>query len=119
MIGVSTVAELAADTLYLKRDEIQKAMERGSVITVDAGVLALAKLAATSPVRRRELLPYLIEHLKSCRPKDVAQHAEKVAPAVDAPHAGAFIGTLEMRLEDLSPTQTTRVKKVIKQVSSG
>ena len=62
-------------------------MEHGSVITVDAGVLALAGLAATGPERRRELLPYLIQHLRECRPKDVPQHSEKIAPAVDAEFA--------------------------------
>ena len=119
MIALSTVADLAAETLYPERAEIQKAMERGSVITVDAGVLALAKLASTGQARRRELLPTLIEHLKSCRPKDVAQHSEKVLPAVDAEHLEAFVQSLENRMEDLSETQAKRVRKVIKQAVKG
>ncbi len=114
MIALSTVADLAAEIIYPQRAEIQRTMERGSVITVDAGVLALAKLAATSQTRRRELLPFLIDHLKNCRPKDVAQHSEKVLPAVDEEHKEAFIHTLETRLEDLSKTQAARVQKVIK-----
>jgi hypothetical protein len=119
MIALSTVADLAAETLYPERAEILKAMERGSVITVDAGVLALAKLASTDRDRRRELLPYLLEHLKSCRPKDVAQHCEKVAPAVNGEHAEEFIAVLQSRMEDLSETQAKRVNKVIKQVNKG
>jgi hypothetical protein len=117
MIALSTVAGLAADALYPERAEIQKAMEHGSVITVDAGVLALARLASTSQARRRELLPTLIAHLQSCRPKDVAQHCEKIAPAVDAEHREAFLQALETRMEDLSGTQVARVKRVIKQVT--
>jgi hypothetical protein len=116
MIALSTIAYPAADELYPQREEIQKAMERGTVITVDAGVLALAGLAASSPERRRELLPYLIEHLKDCRPKDVPQHSEKIAPVVDAEHRGAFLNALEARMEDLSKTQMKRVEKVIKKV---
>ena len=114
MIALSTVADLAGEVLYPQRAEIQKAIESGSVITVDAGILILAKLAATSQARRRELLPYLIDHLRDCRPKDVAQHSEKVLPAVDEEHKQAFIHILERRLEDLSNTQAVRVQKVIK-----
>ena len=116
MIALSTVAELAADTLYPQRSEILKAMERGSVITVDGGVQALAGLAATSPERRRELLPALFEHLRTCRPKDVAQHSEKIAPAVDAEHADTFIQVLAARMEDLSKAQVSRVNRVVRQV---
>jgi hypothetical protein len=119
MIALSTVANLAAETLFTEQDEIYKAMQRGSVITVDAGVLALAKLASTSQDRRRELLPRLFDHLKNCRPKDVAQHSEKVAPAVNGEHAEEFIAVLESRMEDLSETQARRIKKVITQVNRG
>lgn len=119
MIALATVAGLAADSLYPERAEILKAMERGSVITVDAGVQALAGLAATSAERRRELLPTLFEHLQTCRPKDVAQHSEKIAPAVDAEHADAFIQVLETRMEDLSKAQVSRVNRVVRQVQKG
>ena len=114
MIGLSTVADLAADTIDPHRKTIQAAMERGSVITVDAGVLTLAKLATTSDERRREIFPYLLQHLQTCRPKDVPQHAEKTAIAVDASNKAEFIATLERRLSDLSPSQSSRIRKVIK-----
>jgi hypothetical protein len=91
-------------------------MEQGSVITVDAGVQTLAKLATTSDERRREIFPYLLQHLQSCRPKDVPQHAEKIAIAVDTANRDEFIRTLEQRLPDMSPSQTTRIRRVIKQV---
>lgn len=116
MIALATIAGLATDTLYPQRAEILKAMEHGSVITVDAGVQALAGLAATRAERRRELLPILFEHLRTCRPKDVAQHCEKIAPAVDAEHADAFIQVLETRMEDLSKAQVSRVNRVVRQV---
>jgi hypothetical protein len=114
MIALSSVARLAAEALEAHIPEIQKAMERGSVITVDAGVAALAGIAATGDERRRRILPYLLEHLSTCRPKDVPQHAEKTLPAVGPEGKKAFIGVLEKRLEDLNVSQTKRVKKVIK-----
>ena len=115
MIGLSTIADIAADAIDRQRGEIQRAMEQGSVITVDAGVQTLAKLATTSDERRREIFPYLLQHLQTCRPKDVPQHAEKIVIAVDTANRDEFIRTLEQRLPNMSASQTTRIRRVIKQ----
>jgi hypothetical protein len=119
MIALSTVATLAADELYPQREKIIKAMDKGSVITIDGGVLVLAGIASKNPAYNQELFPYLLNHLKTCRPKDVPQHAEKTMVAVDAGNKEAFIAVLEKRLEDMSPSQTARINKVIKQVEQG
>lgn len=115
MIALSTVAPLAADALYPHLADIQKAFQAGSVITKDGGVLTLAGIAAANPAYNREIFPFLLEHLRTCRPKDVPQHAEKTLPAVNAENKAEFIAVLEKRLEDMLGGQVTRVKKVIKQ----
>lgn len=117
MIALSTVAEIAADEIYPQAATIQKAMERGSVITVDAGVTTLARLAASNDERRREILPYLFKHLQTCRPKDVPQHAEKIAEAVSTQERETFLAILHKRIEDMNPTQAKRLNKVIRQFS--
>jgi hypothetical protein len=88
-------------------------MQHGSVITTDAGVLTLAAIAATGEERRRVIFPYLLDHLQTCRPKDVPQHAEKSLAAVDASNKDQFIQVLEKRMDDMSDTQAKRVKKTI------
>lgn len=115
MIALSTVAPLAADALYPHLADIQKAFQTGSVITKDGGVLTLAGIAAANPAYNREIFPFLLEHLRTCRPKDVPQHAEKTLSAVNAENKVEFIAVLEKRLEDMLGGQVTRVKKVIKQ----
>lgn len=115
MLALSTIAYLAADAIAPQRAAIQQAMEQGSVITVDAGVETLAKLASTSAQRRQEIFPYLLEHLRTCRPKDVPQHAEKTVLAVNASNRDEFIRTLEQRLPHMSASQAARVRRVIKQ----
>ena len=115
MIGLSTIADIAPDAIDQQRGEIQRAMEKGSVITIDAGVQTLAKLATTNDERRREIFPYLLQHLQTCRPKDVPQHAEKIVIAVDTANRNEFIRTLEQRLPNMSASQTTRIRRVIKQ----
>jgi hypothetical protein len=115
MLALSTIAPVTADALYSHVSEIQRAMQRGSVITTDAGVLTLAAIAATGNERRRAIFPFLLNHLQTCRPKDVPQHAEKTFAAVDAANKDEFINTLEKRMEDMSSAQAKRVRKTIQQ----
>lgn len=115
MIALGTVAEIKADLVFEHLTEIQKAMDTGSVITMDNGVLALARAASKNERYNKSIFPYLLDHLKTCRPKDVAQHSEKTLPAVNSSNKKQFINTLEKRAEDLSGSGLARVKKVIKE----
>lgn len=114
MIALSTIATIRADGLYEHRAEILKALSGGSVITVDAAVKALATVASQKDAYREELFPHLLQHLQSCRPKDVPQHAESTLAAVDPSHSAAFVAVLQKRLPDLSGSQAARVKKAIR-----
>jgi hypothetical protein len=113
MIALSTLAELRTDLIHAHLDQILKAMDSGSVIAVDNAVKTLA-LAASKDTYRESIFPHLLEHLRACRPKDVAQHSEKSLLAVNVSNRDDFIAVLEKRMEDLSGSQITRVKKVIK-----
>jgi hypothetical protein len=114
MIALSTVAGLKADAIYPHVGKIEQVMDQGSVITRDNGVKVLALVAAQKTVYSKTIFPYLLHHLETCRPKDVPQHAEKAAVAVNARNKQPFVAVLEKRLVDLSGSQAARVKKVIK-----
>ena len=115
MIALGTVADLKADLVFAHLAEIQKAMNSGSVITVDNGVQVLALAASKGGKYNKDIFPYLMDHLRTCRPKDVAQHSEKSLPAVVDPSTRKeFISVLEKRMEDLSGSALARIKKVIK-----
>ncbi len=118
MIGLSTIAGLAADAIYPHAVKVQRAMAAGSVITVDAGVLTLARLAATSDERRAALIPYLLEHLRTCRPKDVPQHAEKIVSAITPAYRDRFGEVLQARMPLMAPAQAARLRKVLRQVEA-
>lgn len=96
-------------------DDIMKATRDGSVITIDNGIKALAHIASTSEDNQRAVFPFLLEHLKKCRPKEVPQHAESTLPAVNTGNKTDFVQVLHERIEDLSPAGLARVRKVIKQ----
>jgi hypothetical protein len=114
MLALSTIAPLKADTIFQHLPEIQRAMQQGSVITVDNGVKTLALAAAGDLARSQVIFPYLLDHLRTCRPKDVPQHAESTLPAVNDGNKGEFIAVLEERVGDLSASQAARVRKVIR-----
>jgi hypothetical protein len=114
MIALSTVAALKADEIFPHAREIEQVMDKGSVITRDNGVKILAMVAAQNESYRREIFPYLLNHLATCRPKDVPQHSEKSLPAVDGQNKQEFVALLEKRSVDLSKSELARVNKVIK-----
>ena len=118
MIALGVVAKPSADVVFKHFDEIKKAMDFGSVITKDNGVKALADVASAKTEYNNVIFPYLLDHLKTCRPKDVAQHSEKSLPAVNASNKAEFVKVLEKRMEDLSGAGLVRVKKVMKEAQT-
>ena len=114
MIALSTVADLESDEIYTHFSKIQKAIEKGSVITIDNGIKTLAIVASKKDTHRKKVFPYLLKHLETCRPKDIPQHSEKIILAVNTHNKAAFVRTLERRTPELSASQATRVKRVVK-----
>ncbi len=115
MIALATVAALQPELVYSHRGEIEKVMDEGSVITVDNGVLALAQAASKNAKYSTAIFPYLLNHLKSCRPKDLAQHAEKTLPAVNATNRSQFAAVVTKRLPEVSGSALGRLKKVLRE----
>lgn len=114
MIALSTIAELKAGALFPHYDEIVNAMNKGSVIAMDNGIKTLALVASTNAAYSQKIFPYLLDHLATCRPKEVTQHAEKTLSAVNTDNKNEFIAVLEKRMEDLTDSQLARVKKTIR-----
>ena len=115
MTALAEVAKANPDMVFKNLNAIKKAKETGSVITVDNAISTLAYTAAANAKYNEAIFPYLLNHLSSCRPKEVPQHSEKTLPAVNASNKNEFIKVLEKRMEDLSGGGLARVKKVIKQ----
>lgn len=118
MIALAQVAKANPEAVFKYLDEVKKAKETGSVITVDSAVETLAWTASANDQYNKVIFPYLLKHLSSCRPKEVPQHSEKTLPAVNSTNKADFVKVLEKRTEDLSGSGLSRVKKVIKQTAS-
>lgn len=115
MIALSTIAVIKAEVIFNQHEEILKAIEKGSVITRDNGIKTLAITASRNDEYKKKIFPYLLKHMESCRPKDVPQHAEKIVVAVDSTNKNRFIEMLEKRMVNMTKSQASRVKKVIKE----
>jgi len=114
MISLSTIATLKADRIFEQIDQILDAIKKGSVITIDYGIKTLSRVASVKGGYNRKIFPYLIEHLRSCRPKEIPQHAESISVAVTDDNKSEFLKVLRERKGILKPSQVKRVNKIIK-----
>jgi hypothetical protein len=95
---------------------ITTAIDKGSVITKDAGVATLANLAVVES-QKEKVIPVLFDELKKCPPKQLPQYAEKSLIAIDKKHKKAFIDLLNTRLSSLEKeSQIKRINKVLRAV---
>ena len=116
MIALATIADRRPKEIWAHVDEVMAAVDQGSLITVVWGVKALAKVAATDKKYRKKIFPFLLTQLQTCLPRDVPMHAESILPAVDKSNQKEFLSVLEARQAELTPTQLTRLKKVMKKL---
>jgi hypothetical protein len=117
MIGLSTVADLAADVLAPQISTLLQVMEKGSVITVVSGVKVLGKLVGAAPQLEGQVMPYLTQLLTTCIPRDVPTHAESLLPMMNEHNRGVFQKICESRVADMSTTQARRMRSVMKKMA--
>lgn len=114
MTALASIAELVPEAIHERIALLLQALEQGSVITVDNCVSVLAGLCKANEKYKEELFPVLLEHLKTCRPKETAQHAERIAVCVDKDNRDSFIEVIDKRMEYLSKSQINRLQKLKK-----
>jgi len=116
MIAISTISQLIPSELFSHLNEIIDAVKKGSVITIDAGIKALANIASANEKFNQKIFPFLLNHLQTCRPKDVPAHAESISVAVSVNNQQKFKAVLLKRIKNLKPTQIKRIEKILKKL---
>jgi len=112
--AISTIAEVSSAILMEHLETLFSTIKTGSVITVDKGILTLAKLAAVNSLYNERIFPFLLQHLETCRSKEVPQHAESTFIAVTHENKERLLNVLRKREPYLTATQLKRVKKIYK-----
>jgi len=118
IIALAEIARVKPDFIFKHLDEIKKVKETGSDIVVDKSISALAHTAAANENYNESIFPYWLQHILSCHHKEVPEHAERILPAVNESNKSEFIKTLGKRLEALSGSDFTRLKKIIRIVEN-
>ena len=114
MTALAKIAELVPEVIFPRLDDVLHAYENGSVITVDNSISVFAGLGKSNHAYEEKILPILLHHLATCRPKEVPQHGERASVCYNKSNSNAFLEVLESRKKDLSKTQLVRVEKLIK-----
>ncbi|MBE0670445.1 MAG: hypothetical protein IH588_07650 [Anaerolineales bacterium] len=114
MTALAEIAKINPDFTFKHLDEIKRAKEEGSVIAIDNSISVLAHTAAENEEYNKVILPYLLEHLASCRSKEVPQHAERTLPAINEFNKDDFVKILKKRQKDLDSAAFTRLGRIIR-----
>jgi hypothetical protein len=112
--ALSEIAKAKPDFIFKNVAEIKRMAETGSDTAVDKSISTLAHTAAGGTEYSNVIFPYLLQHLLSCHHKHVPERAEKILPAVNENNNSEFIKTLKKRLEELSGSDFTRLKKIVR-----
>jgi len=112
MTALATIAEVTPNVIYGSIDRVLSAWGDGGAITVDNGITVLSKLCKADKAYESHLFPLLLGHLQKCRPFDVARHAERMSVCVNKKNVKDFLDALDTRKEQLSGSQSKRVRKL-------
>jgi hypothetical protein len=116
MINLSLIADRKPKEILESFESISKTIENGSVITRDNGIKTLAIVASKEDEYNQVIFPFLIQQLKTCRPKSVPQYAESIFCAVKSDNREQYIDVLNQRLDILTSSQQSRVKKLLRKL---
>lgn len=117
MIALGAIAVICPKEVYDLLPEIIRALENGSVITVDHGIGILAQLSSTADYRD-VTFPLLMEQLLKCPAKQFPMYAEKSMIAINALNKKPFLDLLQSRISEIDKdSKKRRIKKVIEQVN--
>ncbi len=118
MTALAEIASLRPKEIFENRNILFQAYENGSVITRDNSISVFAGVAKADKQYEKEMWEFLIRHLKTCRPKEVGQHAERAFICVNQDNSAEFSEVLRYRRDHLTDTQKKRVDKLLKLIET-
>ena len=114
MTALAEIAKVNPELIFKHLDAIKKAGEAEEDTAIDTSISTLAHTAAANEGYNKAILPYLLEHLSTCRPKETPQHAERTLPAINASNKDEFVKVLKKRQKNLDSAAFTRLGRIIR-----
>ena len=118
MTALSKITALKPKEVFENIEIVIKAYEIGSVITRDNSISVFAELVKADKKYEKLMFSKIIQHLETCRPKELGQHAERAFMCVNELNAKEFIAVLLKRRECLTDAQKKRIDKLIKKIEN-
>lgn len=114
--ALNTIVKFNPEGVYNLLDLIVKAVNKGSVITIDNGVGIYTQLAVY-PKYQKESLVHLFNILDKCPIKQFPMYIEKSEKCINKNNVNKFINIIEQKFELLErDTQKKRVSKILKKI---
>ncbi len=118
MTALSKIVSIRPKEAFEHINIIIDAFKNGSVITRDNAISVFAELSKTGKEYEKAIFPLIIEHLKTCRPKEVGQHAERAFVCINAENAAEFAAALNARRDNLTVAQKKRTDSLLKRIGA-
>lgn len=119
MTALSKIAFLKPKEIFENIDTVIIAYENGSVITRDNSISVFAEISKADKAYEKVLFNKIIEHLETCRPREVPQHAERAFVCVNKENSKQFADVLRKRRSHLTDAQKKRADKLINKIDAG
>jgi hypothetical protein len=113
MTALARIVSLNPAEVFNNLGIVVEAYKNGSVITVDNSISVFAELAKAEAKYEKKVFPIIMEHLTNCRPKEVAQHAERAFVCINKKNSQKYKEILLNRRESLTDAQKKRVDKLL------
>ena len=114
MTALAEIAKVNPEFIFKNLEAIKRSTQEGDEATVDDYISTLANTASANEEFNAKILPYLMEHLSTCRPGDLPQHAESILTAINEFNKDDFIKVLKKRQQKLDSAAFTRLGRVIR-----
>lgn len=118
MYAISEITPYKITEVNDKFGKIYNAYKVGSVITIDSCIAIFAEIVKADVSNSSRAYQVIIEHLKTCRAKEIPQHSEKSFICINGSNYLDFEKVLKDRFDEMSTSQQKRVKKVLKKIEN-
>jgi len=116
MIALACIADLKPDEIFMQIDLVILTTRKGTVITQVWGIRTLSRVAASNPQYKSRIMPFLLEELQICLPRDILTHLQSMLPAINSSEKSEIMEIADSRFSEMTPAQQTRLKKILKQI---
>jgi len=113
MIALATIAKDKSKEIWNSIDNIERALDVGSVITVVWGIKALAVVSSVNEEYSHRIFPFILKQLKNCEPKLLPKLIENTAVTVNDKNKEKLLLVVSSRKKYLKENQLKKINKIL------